>query len=241
VNGKLFRRLRELGVDRLSNPGTGDWHALEAGEVLQRLSTKRTGISGEEAARRLEKYGLNQLQEEKRVSPLRIFVDQFRQFLIIILLIATTISLLLGEVADAVVIFAIVIASAVLGFVQEYRASQAVDALKKLVTTTVEVLRDGHEKRVKSAEIVLGDIMILSPGDRVTADARIIEANNVKVNESALTGEAEAVTKDTSLLAPDTGVYARRNMVFAGTVLTYGRARAVVVSTGMSTEFGKIA
>ncbi|MCL4437092.1 MAG: calcium-translocating P-type ATPase, SERCA-type [Thaumarchaeota archaeon] len=198
-------------------------------------------MSAEEAKRRLTEYGQNQLKEEKGVSPLKILLEQFKQFLIIILLVATLISLFLGEVADAVVIFVIVVASAVLGFVQEYRASRAVEALKKLVTTTVEVVRDDREERIESADVVPGDVMVLSPGDKVTADARVFQVNNFKVNEAALTGEAEPVTKNDLPLPSDTGLYARRNMVFAGTVVTYGRARAVVTSTGMMTEFGRIA
>ncbi len=218
-----------------------NWHALAVEDALRILGSKHTGLSEEAARKRLAEYGSNQLREEKGVSPLKILLDQFKQFLIVILLVATTISLFLGEVADAIVIFVIVVASAVLGFVQEYRAGRAVEALKKLVTTTVEVVRDGRERRISSAEVVPGDVMVLSPGDKVTADARVCEANNLKVNEAALTGEAEPVVKMDLPLPFETGVYARRNMVFAGTVVTYGRARAVVTSTGMMTEFGRIA
>ncbi|MFQ6134899.1 MAG: cation-translocating P-type ATPase, partial [Nitrososphaerales archaeon] len=214
---------------------------MDVDEALRILGSSEDGLSSEEASRRLEEYGPNELQEEKRVSPFKILLEQFRQFLIIILLIATTISLLVGEVTDAIVIFAIVVASAILGFIQEYRASRAVEALKKLVTTAVTIIRDGREERVSSSKVVPGDVMLLSPGDKVTADARIIMANNFKVNEAPLTGEAEPVTKDPSPLPVETGLYKRLNMVFAGTVATYGRATAVVTSTGMATEFGKIA
>lgn len=220
---------------------TKDWHSLDVNEVLRILDSTNAGLSSSEVSRRLEKYGPNELKEEKGVSPLKILAEQFTQFLIIILIVATTISLLLGEVADAVVIFAIVIASAVLGFIQEYRASRAVEALKKLVTTTVTVIRDGGEMRVRSSEVVPGDIVALWAGDKVTADARVLMSNSLMLNEAALTGESEPVEKDSPPLPIETGLYARRNMVFAGTVVTYGRGNAVVTSTGMATEFGKIA
>ncbi len=210
-------------------------------EILRILDSTNAGLSSSEVSKRLEKYGPNELKEEKGVSPLKILAEQFTQFLIIILIVATTISLLLGEVADAVVIFAIVIASAVLGFIQEYRASRAVEALKKLVTTTVTVIRDGGEMRVRSSEVVPGDIVALWAGDKVTADARVLMSNSLMLNEAALTGESEPVEKDSSPLPVETGLYARRNMVFAGTVVTYGHGNAVVTSTGMATEFGKIA
>lgn len=218
-----------------------NWHSLDVNEALRILSSSREGLSSEEASRRLAQYGPNELQEEKRISPFKILLDQFKQFLIIILMIATAISVLLGEVTDAIVIFAIVVASAVLGFIQEYRASKAVEALKKMVTTSVKVIRDGREERVSSSEVVPGDVMLLSPGDKVTADSRIITANTFKVNEAPLTGEADSVTKDPSSQPVETGLYNRMGMVFAGTVVTYGRATAVVTSTGMATEFGKIA
>jgi len=152
----------------LQNQGDVNWHTLNADTVLNLLGSSRSGLSNEESARRLEKYGSNELKEEEKVSPLKIIVEQFKQFLIIILLVATTISLFLGELTDAVVIFAIVIASAVLGFVQEYRASKAVEALKKLVTTTVTVIREGSENRIPSSQVVPGDLIQLTAGDKIT-------------------------------------------------------------------------
>ncbi|HEY4699560.1 MAG TPA: HAD-IC family P-type ATPase, partial [Nitrososphaerales archaeon] len=225
----------------LQNQGDVNWHTLNADTVLNLLGSSRSGLSNEESARRLEKYGPNELKEEEKVSPLKIIVEQFKQFLIIILLVATTISLFLGELTDAVVIFAIVIASAVLGFVQEYRASKAVEALKKLVTTTVTVIREGSENRIPSSQVVPGDLIQLTAGDKITSDARIISENNLKTNEAALTGESELVEKEDTPLPVETGIYARRNMVFAGTVVAYGRAKAVATTTGMRSEFGKIA
>jgi Ca2+-transporting ATPase len=218
-----------------------EYHSLDIDTILRRLDSNKNGLSSQEVKKRLLEFGPNELEEEKGISPFQILLNQFKQFLIIILLIATLISLFMGEAISAVVIFAIVIASAILGFVQEYRAGIAVEALKKLVTTSVTVIRNGREENIMSHEIVPGDIISLSPGDKVTADSRIIDVNNLRINESALTGEAAPVAKDPRVLPVQTGVYARKNMVFAGTVVTYGRAKAIVTSSGMRTELGKIA
>ena len=152
------------------------------------------------------------------------------------------ISLLLGETLDAIVIFAIVIASALLGFYQEHRAERALQALRAMISPTASVLRSGEELLIPSAEVVPGDIFLLSAGDRIPADARLLLAANVRVDEASLTGESTAVEKNAgAVLPPDTAVGDQRNMVFAGTVQTYGRARAVVTSTAMETQFGRIA
>jgi Ca2+-transporting ATPase len=210
--------------------------------VLKQLETSPEGLTREEAARRLERFGPNTLKEEKRISPWAIFLGQFKNFLIILLIIATVISLLLGETLDAIVIFAIVVASAVLGFYQEFRAEKALQALKAMASPTASVLRQGEEMEIPSAEVVPGDIMLLTAGDRMPADGHLILSANVRVDEASLTGESTAVEKDAaSILPADTGIGDRRNMVFAATVMTYGRARAVVTGTGMETEFGRIA
>jgi len=217
------------------------WHTLEVEEVISTLKTDLEGLSKEEANRRLATYGLNELQKEKRKSPVRLFLAQFKNILIIILLIATALSMAIGEVYDAIVIIAIVIACAVLGFFEEYRAEKALEALKKMAAPTATVLRDGREVRIQAREIVPGDIILLYAGDRVPADARLIEAINLKTDESPLTGESTPVNKDVKPLPEDTPVSDRCNMVFSGTVVVYGRGKAVVTSTGMNTEFGKIA
>ena len=218
-----------------------DWHALAPKDVLNELEASDSGLSGQEAARRLERYGPNELEKEGRASPWKIFLDQFRNILIIILLIATVLSLLVGEAVDAIIIFVIVVFSAVLGFVQEYRAERALEALKKMLHATITVLRDGAEVDVDAALVVPGDVMLLEAGDKVPADGRVLESNYLKCDEAPLTGESLPVSKKVDPLERDLSMGDRVNMVYTGSVVTYGRARAVVTSTGMDTEFGKIA
>ncbi len=217
------------------------WHSLPIEEVFKLLDTSTNGLSEDEAKKRLEKYGPNVIEEEKHVSPLRLFINQFINPLIILLLAATGLSVLIGEVLDAITIIAIVLASTILGFVQEYKAEKAVEALKKLTSPTATVIRNGKEIEVKAAEIVPGDILVLTAGDRVAADARLFEAINLKVDESMLTGESITVEKRPGILPEDTPLAERHNMVFYGTIVTYGKGKAVVVATGMDTELGKIA
>lgn len=218
------------------------WHTLSTADALQRLESSPEGLSQDEAARRLARFGPNVLREEKGVSPWEILLGQFKNFLILLLLAATVISLLLGETLDAIVIFAIVIASALLGFYQEHRAERALQALRAMTSPTASVLRSGEELLIPSADVVPGDIFLLSAGDRIPADARLLLAANVRVDEASLTGESTAVEKDAgAVLPPDTAVGDQRNMVFAGTVQTYGRARAIVTATAMETQFGRIA
>jgi len=218
------------------------WYAMPVEAVLKQLETSANGLSRSEAAQRLEKYGPNTLKEEKRISPWEILFGQFKNFLIILLIAATVISLFLGETLDAIVIFAIVIASALLGFYQEFRAEKAMEALKAMSSPTASVIRDGDEIEIASADVVPGDIMVLTAGDRMPADGRLIEAINTRIDEASLTGESTAVSKEALRVHPeDTPIGDRKNMVFAATIMTYGRARAVVTGTGMETEFGRIA
>ena len=211
-------------------------------EVVTRVETTLDrGLSTEEARNRLEKFGANELSKEERSSPIVLFFAQFKNTLIIILLVATILSALLGEIVDAAIIAVIVLFCAVLSFVQEYRADNALKALKKMLAPTIRVLRDGTEARVPSRELVPGDIMLLEAGDRIPADARLAEIHSLKCDEAPLTGESFPVEKSLSVGAPDAAVGDRRNVVFAGTTVTYGRGKAIVTSTGMHTEFGKIA
>ena len=217
------------------------WHALNITEVLEKLKSGVKGLSAEEAAKRLLEYGPNELRKEKGRTKIEIFIGQFKNILVIILILASILSIAIGETLDAVIITAIVVASAGLGFIQEYRAERAIEALKKLTTPTATVIRDGKEVTIPTKEIVPGDILVLNAGDKVPADARVIEAHNLKVDEASLTGESVAVTKITDPLPEEISVSDRLNMVFAGTAVIYGRGKAVVVATGMSTELGKIA
>jgi len=216
------------------------WHAMGAGEAIEKLQTSRDGLQREEAKRRLMEFGPNELVEKKRISPLKIFASQFKNFLILILLAAVAISAVIGEFIDAVVIFAIVIACAVLGFFQEYRAERLMDALKRMAAAKARVIRGGEEIEIPARDLVPGDIIVLRAGDRISADSRLIEALNLKADEAPLTGESAPVEKQTESIK-DATVGDRKNMVFMGTDATYGRGKAVVVATGMSTEFGRIA
>jgi len=191
--------------------------------------------------KRLQEFGPNELKKEKGKSPVRLFLEQFTDILIIILLVATALSMAIGEVYDAIVIITIVMACAVLGFTQEYKAEKALEALKKMTAPTATVLRNGKEVQLETKDIVPGDIILLYTGDKVPADARLIEAINMKTDEAPLTGESTPVNKNVKPLPEETIVSDRRNTLFTGTVVVYGRGKAVVTSTGMNTEFGKIA
>ncbi|MCX6574043.1 MAG: HAD-IC family P-type ATPase, partial [Candidatus Aminicenantes bacterium] len=218
------------------------WHTLDAAEALRTLETDaHAGLAAGEAARRLETYGPNELRKEDRVSPWTIFLGQFKNILIVILLVATLLSAVVGELFDAALIFVIVVFCALLGFVQEYQAERALEALKKMLSPTVRLIRNGREHEVPSKEIVPGDILLLEAGFKVPADARLIEIASLKCDEAPLTGESMPVAKDIAKLAPAVRVADRTNMVYTGTVITYGRGKAVVTSTGQRTEFGKIA
>ena len=218
------------------------FHTLTPEAVFAALDTGPRGLSEAEAAARLERHGPNQLAAGKKISAWGILLRQFANLLITILLAATVISFFLGESIDAWVILAIVLACVVLGFVQEYRAEQAAAALQKLAAPVATVVRDGKERAIPAREVVPGDVLVLHTGDRVAADARLLEEINLKADEALLTGESTASGKN---LAPATdpglALADRKCMVFGGTVITYGRGRAVVTATGMDTEFGKIA
>ncbi|MDI6655049.1 MAG: calcium-transporting P-type ATPase, PMR1-type [Candidatus Hydrothermarchaeota archaeon] len=218
-----------------------DWHSLKVEEVFERLETSPRGLSAIEAKERLKKFGYNELKEAKKISPFEIFVAQFKNVLILILLAAVAISAAIGEAADAAVIFIIVFFAAVLGFVQEYKAERAMEALKKLAAPTARVLRGGWEAGIPAREVVPGDVVLLRMGGKIPADARLIEAVNLKVEESALTGESVAVEKVTHAIAAEAVLGDRKNLVYMGTSVAYGRGKGIAVATGMKTEFGKIA
>ncbi len=217
------------------------WHAQSTEETLSELKVDEKGLPEQEAQSRLATYGPNELKKEKGKSPLKLFLEQFTNVLIVILLIATGLSLVVGETVDALIILVIVIASASLGFTQEYRSEKAVEALKRMAAPTAIVIRAGKEAKVPASQLVPGDVVLLYTGDKVPADCRLLEAFNLKVEEAALTGESAPADKNAQALQEHTPLNDQRNMVFAGTVVAYGRAKAVVVSTGMQTEFGKIA
>jgi Ca2+-transporting ATPase len=229
--------------ERSAAADNGAWHAIDLAEVEARLSTSSSsGLSEPEAARRLVEYGPNELQAAQTMAPWRLLLDQFRNVFILILLVAVGLSIALGHATEAVVISVIVLLAAVLGFVQEYRAERAIEALGRMAAPTAAVLRNGEELNVPARELVPGDLVLLHAGDKVPADGRLTEAVNLQAEESALTGESLPVEKQTSALASaDLPVGDRTNMAYAGTAITYGRGGALVVATGMETQFGGIA
>ncbi|RLI45639.1 ATPase [Candidatus Bathyarchaeota archaeon] len=214
---------------------------MKTEELMATLKASEKGLSSEEAERRLQEYGPNELIERKRVTVFQIFLGQFKDIFVIMLLIATAIEFGIGEIVDGSTIAAIVALNAVVGFVQEYRSEKAMEAMKKLTAPKARVLRDGKEKLIPAKEVVPGDIVLLEAGDRIPADGRLLEVVDLKTDEAVLTGESTPVEKMTGVLDEKTPVADRKNSVFMATHVTYGRGRAVITSTGMSTEFGKVA
>lgn len=218
------------------------WYQINLKEIYQRLNTSERGLTSEEVKRRLEKYGANKLAEEKDINKLKIFLHQFASPLIYILIIAGAITLMLKEYIDSGVIFAVVILNAVIGYIQEYKAEQSVRALKKMLVPKAKVLRDGIEKEVNSEELVPGDIVLLYSGIRVPADIRLVHTVELKIDESILTGESLPVEKHHHTIKDENLTYGdQKNMAFMGTIVVSGRAKGIVVETGMNTVFGKIA
>ncbi|TCD48427.1 cation-translocating P-type ATPase [Chlorobium sp. N1] len=218
------------------------WHAQPSGEVLRGLEASLEGLSSEEARRRFHRDGPNRIGEPRRISPIKLFLRQFANVLILILLLAALLSLWLGELLESAAILVIVLFAVILGFVQEYRAERSVAALQRMASPSARVRRGGREMEVDATEIVRGDILILGAGDRVAADGRLLRSSALLTDESALTGESESAEKtDEGLFPPEAVPADRLNMVFAGTAVRAGRAEAVVTAVGMQTEFGRIA
>ena len=211
-------------------------------EVLEILGVTIKGLNDEEIKKRREQYGFNELEEVVRKSPLQVFIDQFKDFLVIILLGAAIISAFLGKLESTIVIMFVVIINAILGTVQHIKAEQSLNGLKALSSPTTKVLRNGKKIEISSKEILVGDILYLDAGDYVSADGRILESFSLQVNESSLTGESESVLKFKDTIdKDDVSIGDRKNMVFSGSFITYGRGVIVVTHIGMNTEIGKIA
>jgi len=218
------------------------WHTLSVDDVFKRLDSTTRGLSSDEAAKRQEKFGPNELQAQGRVSPWTILLEQFKNVLIIILLLATALSAFLGHGIEAIAITVIVLFAVILGFIQEFRAERAIEALREMAAPSATVIRDGREERIPARDLVPGDLILLATGDKVPADARLTEAINLQTVEAALTGESAPVEKHSTALEDEQLPTAdRKNLAFAGTAVTYGRGRALIIATGMATEFGKIA
>ncbi|MBE2196216.1 MAG: cation-translocating P-type ATPase [Anaerolinea sp.] len=223
-------------------PTSPVWHTLPVETVISQLASAPSGLTGAEAARRLIEFGPNELQGVRHVSPWTILFEQFKNVLIIILLVATILSAFLGHGIEAIAITIIVLFAVLLGFVQEYRAERAIEALRQMAAPTATALREGQEVEIPARDLVPGDVVMLRAGDKIPADARVIESINLQIEEAALTGESVPVEKQTAPLAElESALGDRKSMAYAGTAATYGRGRAIVVATGMKTEFGKIA
>lgn len=219
------------------------WHNQDRDEVLKDLKVELDkGLNDREAERRRELVGLNQIKEQEKKSSLTIFINQFKDFMVIVLLSATLISFFLGELADAITIIAIVIINSFLGFLQEYRAEKSMEALKKLVAPEAMVKRNGLQKKISAYQLVPGDIVVLNTGDIIPADLRLLEISQLEIEESALTGESLPVKKKVEALKEfNIALGDRKNMAYMGTIITRGKGLGVVVATGMDTEMGQIA
>lgn len=218
------------------------WHEKTLQDIVSQFKADLVlGLTEAEAVRRLKEVGPNLLDKQKRTSPLVIFLQQFSNIIIWVLLGAVVVSFLLGEKADAIAIFAIVILNAIIGFALEYRADRAILALQQMAAPKATVLRDGYAKLIAASDIVPGDVILFESGDLIAADARLFEFSALKVNEAPLTGESLPVAKNLDLCTKDTSLADRKNMVFMGTAVVNGTGRALVIATGMQTEMGRIA
>jgi len=217
------------------------WHNLEVDAVLKDLDTSKSdGLSQEEVKKRLENYGENKLPEKKGKHPIMQFLSHFHNVLIYVLLVAAGVTALMEHWIDTFVILAVVIANALVGYIQEGKAEKALEGIKKMLSLEAQVMRDGKKQKVNAEELVPGDIVMLRSGDKIPADVRILEVKNFRVEESPLTGESTDVKKVTDPVEEDAVVGDRLNMGFSGTMVTYGTATGVVVETGSNTEIGKI-
>jgi len=217
------------------------WHALDKKEVLRELASEENGISEQEASSRLKKYGKNEIREIRRLSAFMIFLQQFKSVFILILILAAIFSFFVRHYIDFAVISAIVLLNSTIGFFQQYKAEKIISEMKEFLVPKVKVLRKNRMTEVLSTELVPGDIIIASEGDKIMADCRILYSNELETNEAVLTGESFPQKKISPVLKIDTELADRENMLYMGTTVVRGNARAVVVSTGMNTEFGKIA
>ena len=218
-----------------------DYYLMKTEDALTELKTSKEGLTPDEAKKRLAEQGYNELQKEGGTKAIIIYLNQFKNFLILLLIFATVVSFFLGEFIDAIAMMVIVLLSTSLGFFQEYRAEKAIEALKRISAPTVRVIREGKVTRIPVREIVIGDILSLEAGDIIAADSRIIESKSLQIDEASLTGESVPSDKITTPYKSKIQIDEQENMAFMGTVVTYGKGKAVVTSTGMKTELGKIA
>lgn len=209
-------------------------------EVLSKLDSDQKGISSMQAKERLSQHGPNQLESTTKPSPLKIFIGKFKDYMVLVLIFAAIISFIAGETTNAYVILGIVVLVAIIGFVQEYKAEKAMEALREMVAPEADVIRDGQMSTIPAADLVPGDVVFLEAGDKVPADGRILEVTSLQVIESSLTGESMPVEKLVQTLPEDMALADRKNMVFMGTIISQGNCRAIVTATGLGTELGRI-
>jgi Ca2+-transporting ATPase len=225
-----------------ADPSAPVWHTLTLESVYAELGSGPDGLTSSEAVRRLAEHGPNELQAAHRISPWALLAEQFKNVLIVILLLATALSAFLGHGVEAAAIAVIVLFAVFLGFVQEYRAERAIEALRQMAAPTATVVRDGQDVEAPARDLVPGDVVLVRAGDKIPADVRLLEAVNLQIDEAVLTGESVPVEKQTAPLNnPALALGDRKNLAYAGTAATYGRGRAMVVATGMNSEFGQIA
>ncbi len=217
------------------------WHSYDMKTVFDKLNAKAEGFSDSKARDLLEKYSLNQLQEEKKTTAIKILAQQFMSPLVLVLIAATAISASIGHVLDASIIGVIIVLNAVFGFVQEFKAEKAMEALRNMIAPMALAMRNGKPTKIQAIELVRGDMILLNEGDRVPADARLFDSSNLEVDEASLTGESVPVAKEVGIVKDKAIISSRSNMVFASTAITHGHCTAIVVNTGMSTEIGHIA
>lgn len=217
------------------------FYKMSAEETLKKFNSSKAGLSEIQAREHGEKYGKNQLAEEKRQGALKVFLSQFKDLLVLILIAAALIAAVMGDIESTAVILVVITLNATLGTVQHFKAEKSLNSLKKLASPLAKVMRDGKRRGIEAANIVVGDIMVLEAGDVVPADGRIVECYSLQVNESSLTGETENISKTAQILEGEKILADRTNMVFSGTQVTYGRATAVTTAVGMETELGRIA
>ncbi len=222
--------------NKIENP-----ESLEYNKVIELLDTGKEGLTSLEAKNRLSQFGPNQLPEQDRINYFFLYLNQFKSFLILILIFAAIISFFLNHASDGYIILLVILANSIIGFFQEYKAEQSIQALKKMVQLNAKVIRDGNPLIIPSKEIVIGDILELEEGSRISADARIFYAKNFQTIESSLTGESLPVAKNSAKIEPNLTLADRKNMVYMGTLVSTGVAKAVVVATGNKTQFGNIA
>ena len=217
------------------------WHSMATEEVLASLNSGQKGLDFEEASQRLAENGPNQLESPTKPSPLKIFLSKFKDYMVLVLIFAALISYVAGETTNAYVILGIVVLVAIIGFFQEYKAERAMEALRETLAPEADVIRDGKMSTIPAVDLVLGDVIFLEAGDKVPADGRILEEVSLEVIESSLTGESLPVKKSAAILPELSALADRKNMVFMGTIVSYGNCRAVLTATGSNTELGRIA